>query len=93
MSIEQEKICAKLLTVPTVIIPARIRAPKDKPSVEGAVKLVSTQIIAALSNERFFSLAELNEAIWKKLDEFNRQPFQKRRVAGLKSSATKNCHY
>ena len=62
----------------TVIIPARIRAPKDKPSVEGAVKLVSTQIIAALRNERFFSLAELNEAIWKKLDEFNRQPFQKK---------------
>ena len=62
----------------TVIIPARVRAPKDKPSVEGAVKLVSTQIIAALRNERFFSLAELNEAIWKKLDEFNRQPFQKK---------------
>lgn len=62
----------------TVIIPARIRAPKDKSSVEGTVKLVSTQIIAALRNERFFSLAELNEAIWKKLDEFNRQPFQKK---------------
>ncbi|MBS3985137.1 MAG: IS21 family transposase, partial [Selenomonadales bacterium] len=31
-----------------------------------------------LRNQRFFSLAELNEAIKEKLTEFNAKPFQKR---------------
>ena len=62
----------------TAIIPARVRAPKDKPNAEGSVRHVSTWIIAALRNEQFFSLAELNQAIRKKLHEFNRKPFQKK---------------
>ena len=62
----------------TAIIPARVRTPKDKASVEGAVGNISTYIIAALRNQEFFSLEELNAAIWKKLDEFNRLPFQKK---------------
>ena len=62
----------------TAIIPARVRAPKDKPSVEGAVGNISTYIIAALRNQEFFSLEELNAAIKIKLDEFNRLPFQKK---------------
>lgn len=62
----------------TAIIPARVRAPKDKPNAEGAVRHISTWIIAALRNEQFFSLAELNTAIRKKLYEFNRRPFQKK---------------
>ena len=45
---------------------------------EGAVRHISTWIIAALRNEQFFSLAELNTAIRKKLYEFNRRPFQKK---------------
>ena len=43
----------------TAIIPARIRAPKDKPNAEGSVGVISTWITAALRNEQFFSLAEL----------------------------------
>lgn len=35
----------------TAIIPARIRAPKDKPNVEGSVGIISTWITAALHNE------------------------------------------
>jgi transposase len=62
----------------TAVIPARVRKPKDKPSVEGAVGIISTWIIAALRHQTFFSLTELNEAISAKLTEFNRRPFQKK---------------
>jgi len=62
----------------TVVIPARVRKPKDKPTVEGTVKIVSTWILAAIRNFKFFSLAELNEAIHEKLFEFNRKSFQKK---------------
>lgn len=34
-------------------------------------------ILAALRNQKFFSLSELNEAIQQKLQEFNHKPFQK----------------
>lgn len=60
------------------IVPARVRAPKDKPNAEGTVGIISTWITAALRNEQFFSLAELNTAIREKLKEFSRRPFQKR---------------
>lgn len=62
----------------TAVLPARVRKPKDKPGVEGAVGVISTWIIAALRHGQFFSLRELNEAVFQKLDEFNRKPFQKR---------------
>lgn len=60
------------------VIPARVRKPKDKPSVEGTVGKISTWIIAALRNQRFFTLADLNDAIFEKLAEFNERPFQKK---------------
>ena len=60
------------------IIPARVRAPKDKPNAEGSVNNISTWITAALRNEQFFSLSELNQAIKKKLTKFSNQPFQKK---------------
>ena len=62
----------------TAIIPARVRAPKDKASAEGTVGNVSTWIIAALRNEEFFSIGELNRAIRRKLEEYNERPFQKK---------------
>lgn len=62
----------------TAIIPARVRAPKDKPNAEGTVGIISTWITAALRNEQFFSLSELNRAIRKKLEEFVHRPFQKK---------------
>ncbi len=62
----------------TAIIPARVRRPKDKPNVEGAVGNISTWITAALRNEQFFSLYELNKAIREKLDAFNARIFQKK---------------
>ena len=62
----------------TAIIPARIRAPKDKPTVEGAVGNISTFILAAIRNQRFFSLREMNAVIREKLHAFNHKPFQKK---------------
>ena len=60
------------------IVPARVRAPKDKPNAEGSVGVISTWIIAALRDEQFFSLAELNAAIRVKLNEFSHKAFQKK---------------
>ena len=67
----------------TAIIPARVRAPKDKPNAEGSVGVISTWITAALRNEQFFSLAELNRAIKKKLLIFNQKLFQKKEGSRL----------
>jgi transposase len=51
----------------TAVLPARVRSPKDKASVEGSVGVISTWIIAALRNRQFLSLWELNLAIRSKL--------------------------
>lgn len=67
----------------TAIIPARVRAPKDKPNAEGSVGNISTWIIAALRDEQFFSLAELNRVIRQKLEEFNKRLFQKKEGSRL----------
>lgn len=67
----------------TAIIPARVRTPKDKPNAEGTVGNISTWITAALRNEQFFSLAELNRAIREKLEQFNRRLFQKKESSRL----------
>ena len=62
----------------TAVIPARVRAPKDKPFAEGTVGVISTWITAAIRNEKFFSLAELNCEIHRRLESFNHAPFQKK---------------
>jgi hypothetical protein len=62
----------------TAIMPAQVRKPKQKASVEGTVGNIATAIIAKLRNRTFTSLAELKTAVEEKLDEFNRAPFQKR---------------
>lgn len=66
----------------TAIIPARVRTPKDKPNAEGTVGNISTWITAALRDEQFFSIAELNQAIRNKIELFNQRPFQKKKVVG-----------
>ena len=40
----------------TAVLPARVKKPKDKPGVEGTVGNVSTWILAALRNRKFFTL-------------------------------------
>lgn len=60
------------------VIPARPRRPQDKAKVESAVRVTSEWILARLRNVTFFSLAELNAAIWELLVDLNEKPFQKR---------------
>lgn len=76
----------------TAVIPARVRKPKDKPSVEGTVGIISTWIIAALRNQTYFSLAELNKAIAQKLREFNSKPFQKKPGSRLSTFLSEERH-
>jgi transposase len=61
----------------TVVIPGRIKKPRDKAKVEGAVLIAERQILAALRDRRFFSVGELNAAIGPLLAKLNEQPFQK----------------
>jgi len=62
----------------TAVIPARVKAPKDKSTVEGTVGIISTWILAAIRNQQFLSLHELNLVIKQKLHDFNHKPFQKK---------------
>jgi transposase len=55
----------------TAIVPARPRKPRDKAKVEAAVLLGTRWIIAKLRNRKFFTLAELNEAIAACVDDLN----------------------
>jgi transposase len=62
----------------TAIIPTRVWAPKDKATVEGSVGNISTFVLAAIRNQMFFTVQELNEVIKQKLRAFNHKPFQKK---------------
>lgn len=62
----------------TAIMPASIRKPKQKASVEGTVGKIATAIIARLRNEAFYSFEDLKAAVAKKLYGFNHESFQKR---------------
>jgi transposase len=62
----------------TAIIPARVKAPKDKATVEGSVGNISSFILASIRNQTFFTLRELNSVIREKLHAFNHKPFQKK---------------
>jgi len=62
----------------TAVIPARVKRPKDKAGVEGTVGNITTWITAALRNQKFFTLQELNREIRIRLDAFNKKPFQKK---------------
>lgn len=67
------------------IVPARPHRPKDKPSVEKSVDIATTWILAALRNQFFFCLADLNQAVREKLEIINNKPFQK--LSGSRRSA------
>ena len=60
------------------VLPGRVRAPKDKASVENTVSHVATWVIAGLRHEQFTSLAQLRTRVYEQIDAYNRQPFQKR---------------
>jgi len=60
----------------TVILPARALHPQDKSLAENFVRNAYTQIYAPLRNQIFFSIEELNEALWKLLEDYNNKKFQ-----------------
>jgi len=60
------------------VIPTRVRRPRDKASVETHVGIVERQILARLRDQSFFSIDELNEAIWQELDRVNAAAMQKK---------------
>jgi transposase len=69
----------------TAIVPARPRKPRDKAKVEVGVQIAQRWILACLRNRRFFSLQELNAAIWELLEKLNTRPFKK--LEGCRRSA------
>lgn len=60
------------------IIPARVRAPRDKNSAEGSAGYLTNQIVGRFRNHKFTSLRELNEQILVELEKINSKKFQKR---------------
>jgi len=54
-----------------VVLPARVRKPKDKAKAEVGVQIVERWILAALRKEKFFSLEELNARIRILLERLN----------------------
>lgn len=62
----------------TAIVPARVRKPQDKGLVENSVGFSTTWVTAALRDRKFFSIAEVREAVAERLEVINTTPFQKR---------------
>lgn len=59
------------------VVPTRVRKPRDKAKVEQAVLLAERWLLARLRHHTFFSLAELNAALHRLLEQLNRHPFKK----------------
>ena len=53
------------------VIPTRVRKPRDKAKVENHVLIIERSILAKLRNIKFYSLDQLNEAIFELLEELN----------------------
>jgi len=60
------------------VVPARVKKPKDKSIVEGSVGWLETWLLEWLRGQRFFSFAELNREIVKRVKLLADRPFQER---------------
>lgn len=60
----------------TTVLPARVRKPKDKSLVEGAVDIIYGRVYAPLRKRLFRSLEELNLAISELVEKHNQTHFQ-----------------
>ena len=60
------------------IMPAEVRKPKQKPSVEDSVGKMARRIMGMLRNETYHSLDSLNRGIREALAKLNSKEFQKR---------------
>jgi Mu transposase, C-terminal domain len=60
-----------------VVMPTRVRRPRDKALVENAVRLIYQRISARLRGKVFFNLAQVNVAIRELLEEHNCRSFSR----------------
>ena len=60
----------------TVVMPARVRKPRDKAKAEQGVLLAQRWIIAALRNMRFTNINAISEAIDPLLEKLNNKPMR-----------------
>ena len=60
----------------TTALATRVSRPRDKASVEKAVDICYTRIYAPLRNQNFYSLNELNHAVFRQLELHNDMPLQ-----------------
>lgn len=67
-----------------VVIPARVRHPRDKPRVEVSVQIAERWIVAVLRDRVFFDLADLNAAIGEEVARLNDRPM---RILGVSRRA------
>ena len=62
----------------TVILPAKVRKPKFKSSVENAVGILEKGFFHKLEERQYFSLEQFNQDLWKELEALNKEPFKKK---------------
>lgn len=63
----------------TIILPARVRKPKDKPLVENAVyNAAERHLIGKMHDKKFYSFDELSSFVFDVLEKFNNAPFSKK---------------
>lgn len=62
----------------TVILPAKVKKPKYKSSVENAVGILEKGFFHDMEEMDYFSLEQFNRDLWKHLDKLNRAPFTKK---------------
>lgn len=62
----------------TVILPAKVRKPKYKSSVENAVGILEKGFFHDLEDMEYFSLEQFNRDLWRHLNELNNAPFAKK---------------
>ena len=62
----------------TVILPAKVKKPKYKSSVENAVDILEKGFFHDMEEMKYFSLDQFNRDLWRNLEKLNAAPFAKK---------------
>lgn len=62
----------------TAIMPAKVRKPRYKSSVEAAVGILEKGIFHILDERQYFSLDAFNQDLWQELERLNHAPLQEK---------------
>lgn len=60
----------------TVILPAKVKKPKFKSSVENAVGILESGLFHDLEEQQYFSLEQFNDDLWDKVNKLNKAAFK-----------------